>query len=98
MNYLAERIDPRFCMFVSSVREKPRISKMGLKLLRKALYFPAINAMQFHSKLRIFANSLKEREKITKQIICAVMRKLIRAIFGVLKYDFQRIENLADAS
>ncbi len=84
-------LTPRFRMSGSSVRGKTRISKMGLKLLRKALYFPAITAMQLHPKLKFFANSLKERGKITKQIICAVMRKPVHEIFCVLKYDFPRI-------
>ncbi len=52
-----------------------------------------ITAMQFHPKLKILTNSLKECGKITKQIICAVMRKPVHEIFGVLKYDFLRIKN-----
>ena len=75
----------------SSVRGRPRISKMGLKSLRKALYLPAITAMRFNPSLKIFAENLRIRGKKGKQIICAVMRKLVHIIFGVLKYDFPKL-------
>jgi len=66
----------------SSVRGKPRISKMGLKTLRKALYLPALTAIRFNPLLKKFAEKLRERGKKFKQIICAVMRKLVHIIFG----------------
>ena len=60
---------------------------MGLKILRKALYLPALIAMNHHPSLKSFAEKLRERGKKFKQIICAIMRKLVHIIFGVLKYD-----------
>ena len=75
----------------SSVRGRPRISKMGLKILRKAFYLPAITAMRFNPSLKIFSENLRNRGKKGKQIICAVMRKLVHIIFGVLKYDFHKL-------
>ncbi len=75
----------------SSVRGRPRRSKMGLKGLRKALYLPAITAMRFNPSLKIFSENLRNRGKKGKQIICAVMRKLVHIIFGVLKYDFHKL-------
>ncbi len=75
----------------SSVRGHPKISKMGLKILRKAFYMPAIVAMQRNLKLKKFAKTLRERGKKGKQIVCAVMRKLVHLIFGVLKYDFPKL-------
>ena len=80
-------LTPRHRTSGSSVRGKPRISKMGLKTLRKALYLPALTAMRFNPTLKNFAEKLRERGKKFKQIICAVMRKLVHIIFGVLKYD-----------
>lgn len=71
----------------SSVRGRPRISKMGLKILRKALYLPALTAMKHNPTLKKFAEKLRERGKKFKQIICAIMRKLVHIIFGFLKYD-----------
>ena len=44
----------------SSVRGRPRISKMGLKILRKALYLPAITAIRFNPTLKSFAENLRE--------------------------------------
>ena len=76
----------------SSVRGRPRTSKMGLKILRKALYLPAITAMRFNPTLKSFAENLRERGKKFKQIICAVMRKLVHIIFGVLKYDVPKFK------
>ncbi|MBO4405995.1 MAG: IS110 family transposase, partial [Alphaproteobacteria bacterium] len=76
----------------SSVRGKPRISKMGLKILRKAMYLPALTAMRFNPTMKIFAEKLRERGKKFKQIICAVMRKLVHIIFGVLKYDVPKFK------
>lgn len=88
---LAAFIGPQHRFSGSSVRGRPRISKMGLKGLRKALYLPAITAMRFNPSLKIFAKNLRIRGKKGKQIICAVMRKLVHIIFGVLKYDFPKL-------
>jgi len=65
---------------------------MGLKTLRKALYLPALTAMRFNPTLKKFAEKLKERGKKFKQIICAIMRKLVHIIFGVLKYDVPKFK------
>ena len=85
-------LTPRHRTSGSSVRGKPRISKMGLKTLRKALYLPALTAMRFNPTLKKFAEKLKERGKKFKQIICAIMRKLVHIIFGVLKYDVPKFK------
>lgn len=84
-------LTPRHRVSGTSVRGNPKISKMGLKFLRKALYFPAITAMQYNQQIKAFAEKLREKGKKTKQIICAVMRKLIHIIFGVLKYDIHKL-------
>lgn len=62
-----------------------KISKIGNKRLRKALYMPAIVAKQFNPVVKAFCNRLKERGKPNMQIICAAMRKLIHIAFGVVK-------------
>ena len=85
-------LTPKHRISGSSVRKKPKISKMGLKILRKALYFPAITAMKFNPSLKFFADNLREKGKKPKQIICAVMRKLVHIIFGVLKYDVPKLK------
>lgn len=69
----------------TSVRGKERISKKGTHYLRKALYMPAMSAIRHNPVIRSFAERLRERGKPPKVIIGAVMRKLVRIIFAVVK-------------
>jgi transposase len=68
-----------------SVKGKPRICKIGNSRLRKALYMPALVAIRHNPIISIFYNRLKEKGKKGKVIVCAVMRKLVHIIFGILK-------------
>lgn len=70
----------------SSVRRRPRISRMGKAAVRAALYFPAISAIQFNPLVRKLAQRLKARGKHRAAIRVAAMRKLIHLAFGVLKH------------
>ncbi len=69
----------------SSVRGKPRLSKIGHARIRKALYMPAVVAMRHNPIIREFAEHLRQRGKHTMLIIGAVMRKLLHLVYGVLK-------------
>jgi transposase len=69
----------------TSVLGRARLSKVGSHFLRKALYLPAMSAIQHNPQIRAFAQRLKERGKPGKVIIGAVMRKLVRIIFAVVK-------------
>ncbi len=69
----------------SSVKGKPRLSKMGNARLRKALYMPALVSIQCNPVVQIIYHRLKKKGKNGKVIVCAVMRKLIHLIFGILK-------------
>lgn len=69
----------------TSVRGRERLSKVGNHYLRKALYMPAMCAIQHNPVIRSFAERLRERGKPPKVIIGAVMRKLLRIIFAVVK-------------
>ncbi len=69
----------------TSVKGRPRLSKIGSRRLRKALYMPAIAAIRFNPILNEFAKRLERKGKAGKVIIAAVMRKLIHIAFGVLK-------------
>lgn len=69
----------------TSIRGRERLSKVGNHYLRKALYMPAMCAMQHNPVIHSFAERLRERGKPPKVIIGAVMRKLIRIIFAVVK-------------
>lgn len=68
----------------TSVHAKPSIATIGNSILRKALYLPATTAVRCNKAFAEFAKLLRQRKKFWKQIIVAVMRKIIHAVFGVL--------------
>jgi transposase len=70
----------------TSVRRRPRMSKVGNASLRAALYWPAITAMTHCPAFKAFAARLAAKGKPKKVIIGAVMRKLVHVIYGVLKH------------
>lgn len=61
------------------------ISRMGRASLRAALYMPAVVAKQHNPNLRAFAQRLEARQLKGKQIIVAIMRKLVHLVYGVVK-------------
>jgi len=61
------------------------LSKVGNRHVRRVLYMPAMTAMRFNPVLRAFAARLRSYGKRPKQIIAAVMRRLIVIAYGVLK-------------
>lgn len=69
----------------SSIKGKPRLSKIGNGRLRKTLYMPALVSIQCNPVIIRFYDRLKEKGKNGKVVICAVMRKLVHIIFGILK-------------
>ncbi len=71
----------------SSVRGKSSLSRIGNKDIRAALYWPAISAKNHNLLVKSFVQSMHEKHKHNMSIICAVMRKLIHIIFGVLKHQ-----------
>lgn len=78
-------LDPRQHESGSSVKGKPRMSKVGHTLLRKALYMPAMVTLYRTDWGRRFRERLAASGKPPKLIIGAMMRKLIHVAFGVLK-------------
>jgi len=76
---------PRQFISGSSIKGKPRLSKVGHARLRKALYMPALVSIQCNPIIQIFYHRMKENGKNGKVIVCAIMRKLIHLIFGILK-------------
>ena len=75
------------CHFVSgtSGRSTTPITKVGSANLRRALFMPAMNARVFNPLLKEFGDRLQTNGKNKKQIIIAIMRKLIHQIYGILK-------------
>lgn len=69
----------------SSVRSKPRLSKVGHATLRAALYMPAMVTLYKTTWGKCYRERLAGRGKPAKLIIGAMMRKLIHVAFGVLR-------------
>jgi transposase len=78
-------LDPRQHESGSSVRGKPRLSKVGHSALRKALYMPAMVTITKTTWGKAFRDRLAAAGKPPMVIIGAMMRKLIHVAFGVLK-------------
>jgi len=78
-------LDPRHHESGSSVKAKPRMSKVGHAFLRKALYMPAMVTLYRTAWGKTFRARLAASGKPPMLIIGAMMRKLIHVAFGVLK-------------
>jgi transposase len=80
-------LTPRHRQSGSSVRGRPRLSKIGNPRLRRALYLPAVVAMRANPILRAFAARLLATGKPKMAVVGAVMRKLLHQAYGVLKHS-----------
>lgn len=69
----------------TSLRTRGRISKKGSARLRKALYMPALVALQRNPLMQALKERLASRGKSGKQIVVAAMRKLLVLAYGVIK-------------
>jgi transposase len=69
----------------TSVQGRTRLCKIGNEHLRRALYFPALTSIRCCQELQPWIDGLRSRGKNKMQVIGAVMHKLIRVIYGVLK-------------
>jgi transposase len=76
---------PREFTSGSSIKGKPRLSKVGNARLRKALFMPALVSIQCNPIIQTFYHRLKKNGKNGKVIVCAIMRKLVHLIFGILR-------------
>ena len=80
-------LDPRPYESGTSVHRPRRITKVGNRHLRAALYMPALVAIQHDPNVKAFYNKLVAAGKKPMQAVVAVMRKLLHAIWGMLKHD-----------
>jgi transposase len=80
-------LDPREYRSGTSVQKKVRISKAGNKHLRRALYMPALVAVQHQAQVRAYYEHIQARGKLKMQALVATMRKLLHAIYGMFKHD-----------
>jgi transposase len=80
-------LDP--CSFTSgsSVHKKEKLSKTGNYHIRSALYMPALCATQHDPYVKAYSQHLIANGKEPLQALCAVMRKLLHAIHGMLRYN-----------
>jgi transposase len=74
-------------------RGRVKLSKIGNRHIRKALYFPAITALRFNPVIRELGRRLEQSGKCKMVIIGAAMRKLLHIAFGVLKTRTLFVEN-----
>ncbi len=80
-------LDPRQHRSGTSVEWVPRLSKLGNRRLRRALYMPALVAVQHDPYLRGFYQRLCGNGKAPLQALAAVMRKLLHAFHAMFRLD-----------
>jgi len=80
-------LDPRQHQSGTSVHKPARISKTGNAHLRRALFLPAMVASRWEPNVKAFYEKLIARGKTKMQALVAVMRKLLHAIYGMLRHD-----------
>jgi len=86
-------LNPRLRTSGTTLNSRPKMSKMGSSRMRHALYMPALSSMQHNPILREFADRLRAAGKNPRAIVGAIMRKLLRLLFAVVKtgkpYDLE---------
>ncbi len=91
-------LDPRAFESGDSVAKPARISRVGNRYLRAALYMPALVASRHEPHVKAFYDQLIARGKKPKQALVAVMRKLLHSIHGMLgngtDFDGERFRTL----
>ena len=76
---------PRNVQSGTSVRQCGRLGPQGRRVVRHQLYMPAVAALHFNTALASWIEGLKSRGKTGKQIVVAVIHRLLRFVVGVLK-------------
>ena len=69
----------------SSIRGKTKISKKGNSHLRRAMHFPALNAIKYVPELKALYERVFEKTKIKMKGSVAVQRKLLVLIYTLFK-------------
>lgn len=82
-------LDVRLHQSGTSVNKAPRISKHGNKYLRRALFMPALSAIQHDPHARAFRQRLLDRGKKKMQANVAVMRKMLTAAWALVRHPAQ---------
>ncbi len=80
-------LDPKHHRSGTSVEWASRLSKLGNRRLRRALYMPALVAVRHDPHLRSFYERLCSHGKAPLQALAAVMRKLLHAFHAMFRLD-----------
>ena len=80
-------LDPRHFKSGTSVDKRTRISKAGNRSIRQALYMPALSAKTHDPHVKGFFDHLIANGKTPMQAVCAVMRKLLHALHGMMTHN-----------
>jgi transposase len=95
-------LDPSHQVSGTSVHKPSRISRAGNRHLRHALYMPALVAVRRDPHLKAFYETLLNRHKAKLQALIAVARKLLHAIYGILRtqtaYDGSKLFPLMETT
>lgn len=78
-------LDPRQHSSGKSVEKKIRISKVGNRHLRRALFMPALVAVRRNPQFRAYYRHLLLQGKLKMVALVAAMRKLLHGIYGVFQ-------------
>jgi transposase len=89
-------LTPKVAQSGTSVQRRGSMTREGSALLRKMLYMAALQAVKrpanaFHPTYR----QMVERGKAKMVALTALMHKILRVAFGVLKHDTPFAPNLA---
>jgi len=78
-------LSPKKHVSGTSVNKKTRLTKVGNRRLKTALYFPALSAKTHNPIVRNLALRLEKKNKEKMVIVAASMKKLLQLSYGVLK-------------
>jgi len=78
-------VDPSEWKSGTSVKRKTRISRQGHSTIRTALFYPALAAMRHDPETKEFARSMEERGKQKMVIVCAVMARILKTAFALVR-------------
>ena len=79
-------LDPKRHQSGTSVEKRERISKVGNVHIRRALFMPAMVAARWEPHVRAYYERLLSKGKAKRVAHVAVMRKLLHAVYGMLKH------------
>jgi transposase len=81
----AAGLDPMPRESGASLKGRRRLSKQGNAHLRRALFIPALVAVRYCGPVREYYEKLQRRTASKLAALCAVMRKLLQAIWGMFQ-------------